>query len=121
MTKYMPRKDKHQGRRKHKLMTVALAKRLPPLGTYQTHDKALAQVKYFHPFSTWEWYGCEFDGQDILYGLVIGDFIEYGSFSLSELEGYLGRHGLPIERDLYFHPKPMKEVEAYHRQQRGEI
>ena len=58
----------------------------------------------------WTWYATEFDGQDIFFGFVKGDFDEFGSFSLSELQRVRGRLGLPVERDLYFQPTPLREL-----------
>jgi len=109
----------NQQRRGHSLMTEALKKQLPPLGkTAQTEpDEIIVQVKYFCPFNRWTWYAFEFDGRDIFYGLVYGDFTEYGSFSLTELETIRMPFGYPaVERDLYFEPTSLEEVKAEHRQ-----
>lgn len=54
----------------------------------------------------------EFDGQDIFYGFVDGDFPELGSFSLSELQNCRGKLGLSIERDRYFEPCRLSELRA---------
>ena len=51
----------------------------------------------------------EFDGVDIFFGYVKGDFDEYGTFSLSELESVRGAMGLTIERDIHFRSKPLSE------------
>ena len=69
--------------------------------------QALAQVKFFTPDSSWTWYASEFDGKDIFFGLVIGHYKEYGTFSLSELQSVRGALGLPVERDLHFEPTPL--------------
>jgi hypothetical protein len=53
----------------------------------------------------------EFDGEDIFWGLVIGLVKEYGSFSLSELQSIRGKLGLPVERDLYFTPTSLAELD----------
>jgi hypothetical protein len=89
--------------------------RLPELysGEEQGMD-ALAQVKFFTPDSNWTWYATEFDGEDVFFGLVAGHEIELGYFSLSELERTTGPMGLPIERDLYFEPKSLKELKELH-------
>jgi hypothetical protein len=60
----------------------------------------------------------DFDGDDILFGLVIGFEIELGYFSLSELQAVRGHWGLPIERDLYFEPKTLRELKEMHKRQR---
>ena len=93
------------------LLTKAIVKRLPPIGATEGQGmQALAQVKFFTPDSSWTWYASEFDGTDIFYGLVIGHYKEYGTFSLSELHTVRGALGLPVERDLYFKPTPLQEL-----------
>ena len=79
---------------------------------------ALAHVKFFTPDSNWTWYASEFDGEDIFYGLVIGFEVEFGYFSLSELQSVHGPLGLPIERDLYFEPKPLRQLFEMHKKER---
>lgn len=82
---------------------------------------ALAQVKFFTPDSSWTWYCSEFDGANIFFGLVIGMEIELGYFALSELQSVKGPLGLPIERDLHFEPKSLRELrELHHRERYGE-
>jgi hypothetical protein len=103
-------------------MTDEIRARLPKLGSGEALGyQALAQVKYFTPDAGWTWYASEFDGEDIFFGLVIGHFIEFGSFSLSELEEVHGSLGLPIERDLHFEPKTLGELKAQHARERGEL
>ena len=107
--------------RGHKLLDKASRERLPAL--YSNEEVGLdaeAQVKFFTPDSSWSWYASEFDGEDIFFGLVSGFEVELGYFSLTELESVTGPLGLPIERDLYFQPKSLKELMEYHRQMRGE-
>ena len=82
-------------------------------------DQAYAPLKFFTPAGSWTWYASEYDGDDTFFGLVSGLELEYGYFSLSELEGVRGPLGLPIERDVYFVPKPLQEIEAYENQIRG--
>ncbi len=70
----------------------------------------MAYAKYFTPDSNWTFYATEYDGEDTFFGLVEGFEKELGYFSLSELEGVKGPMGLPIERDLYWQPKTLKEI-----------
>ena len=91
---------------------------------------ALAQVKFFTSDSSWVWYASEGSDVDedgyydtdkakidfIFFGLVAGLEIEAGYFSLAELEQVRGPLGLPIERDLYFTPKTLRELKALHDQ-----
>ena len=93
------------------LLTKEVLKKLPPL--YSQEEKgldAVAVVKFFTPDSNWTWYATEFDGDDLFFGLVDGFEKEIGYFRLSELKSVKGALGLPIERDMYFKPKTLKEL-----------
>lgn len=63
-------------------------------------------------------YASEFDGNDTFFGLVSGFEVELGYFSLSELEEARDALGLPIERDLHFQPKSLRELMEVHRRER---
>lgn len=103
-----------------KLLTKAIREALPSL--YAQDDKgnsAVVYVKYFAPDFSWTWYVME--GEPVLdecgneidfefFGLVEGFEKELGYFRLSELKSFRGKLGLPIERDLYFSPTPLKEI-----------
>jgi hypothetical protein len=104
--------------RRHKLLTEELRKALPPLRGGGGDRDPLALVKFFHAWSGWTWYAVEFDGEDIFFGLVNGDVLELGFFSLSELERECPM-GLPIERDLYFEPTPLSQLKREHAPRRG--
>ena len=93
-----------------KLLTKANIKALPPLGSTNGSEKALAVVKFFDPTSQWTWYAMEFDGKDTFFGLVHGFDTEFGYFSLKELQTVKGKLGLGIERDLWFKPTPAVEI-----------
>ena len=82
---------------------------------------ALARVKFFTPDSNWTWYASEFDGEDIFFGLVIGFETELGYFSLRELSEAHGPLGLPIERDLYFKPKSLRELQEHHNEKHSAL
>ncbi len=75
---------------------------------------AVAQVKFFTPDSNWTWYASEIDGKDLFFGLVIGHEAELGYFGLAELQGVRGPLGLEIERDLYFEPKTLRELQDHY-------
>jgi hypothetical protein len=107
--------------------------KLPPLYTGETLGlAALAQVKFFTPDSNWTWYASEgspvdedgyFDTEKekvdfLFFGLVIGFEIELGFFSLSELFETHGPLGLPIERDKFFTPKTLQDLQTQHRNER---
>lgn len=93
-----------------KLLTQELRKQLPPLGSQDKNLDPTVIVKFFCPWSYWTWYAYEFDGEDIFWGFVKGDFDEYGTFSLSELESIRGPMGLGIERDRYFKPAKLSKI-----------
>ena len=119
------------------LLTQEGRRTLPAL--YSTDGQggdAVAHVKFFAPDSNWTWYAVE-GGQhvrneagevhtepltyspkpgeivaDVLFfGLVDGFEKELGYFSLSELVRARGQLGLPIERDLHWQPKPLREID----------
>lgn len=93
------------------MLTKQNRKDLPALYS-QENDPYNAQVvvKYFTPWSDWTWYGWEFDGEDIFFGLVCGFEKEVGYFSLRELESVRGKFGLKIERDLHWTPITVREL-----------
>ena len=93
--------------------------KLPPLysGEEQGLD-ALAQVKFYTPDAGWTWYASEFNEEDIFFGLVNGLELELGYFSLKELQSVKGPMGLPIERDLHYEPKSLRELKEWHKAQR---
>jgi len=95
-----------------KLMTKEIREKIKPLMYYEKHnteDIPIA-VKFFTPDSNWTWYAYEFDGEDEFFGLVDGFEMEFGSFSLKELESVRGALGLPIERDLHFGKVMVQEI-----------
>lgn len=94
-----------------KLLTKEIIQSLPALGsTDGDGDEAIARVKFFNPAGSGTWYATEFDlesGQ--FFGLAHILETELGYFSLQELEGFKGRFGLGIERDLHWTPKTLRE------------
>lgn len=107
-----------------KLLTKAIEKKLPAL--YTTEETPMADkrivVKFFDPTGSYTWYVVEAsavrksDGEYVkltdcpqteradvvFFGLVDGDYREWGNFSLNELNEAIGRFGLGIERDIHF-------------------
>lgn len=117
------------------LLDDASRAKLPPLYSNEAVGlAALAPVKFFQPGGGWTWYASEGSLVDedgymdtdkekvdfLFFGLVIGHEIEMGYFSLSELSEVRSRLGLPIERDLYYEPKTLSELQKLHRAERGE-
>lgn len=92
-----------------KLLTQEIRKELPPIGSQDQEKDPTAIVKFFCPWSHWTWFAYEFDQEDVFFGFVKGNFDEFGTFSLSELESVRGPMGLTIERDMYFTQKPISK------------
>jgi hypothetical protein len=97
------------------LLTRDLIRKIPKL--YQTEGtplrEKLAIVKLFHPASNWTWYVIEYDGEDTCWGLVEGQEIEFGYFSLSEINWPLGVYQLAVERDKWFQPTEVQDLPLY--------
>jgi hypothetical protein len=88
---------------------------LPPIGSTEPQGlEALAQLKFFTPDEQWTWYAAEFDGEDLFFGLALGFEPELGYFSLAELRQVRGKLGLPVERDRWFDPTPLRELMRKH-------
>lgn len=88
-----------------KLLTKELEKQMP------REDSKTVYCKFFTPDSNWTWYAMEYIPEDrVFFGLVDGHEVEYGYFSLDELETVRGPLGLKIERDRYFKKTPIKEI-----------
>jgi hypothetical protein len=93
------------------LVTQAIRKHLPPICSQsEKGPAALAHLKLFTPDSSWTWYVTEFDGEDLMYGLVDGHEKELGYFSLSEMQAVRGPLGLAIERDIHWTPTTLGEI-----------
>src|SRR5258706_13935905 len=103
--------------------------KLPALYSQEQQGlEAIAQVKFFTPVSSWVWYASEGSDVDedgyydtdkekvdfVFFGLVAGLENELGYFSLAELEQIRGPMGMPIEGDLYFTPKTLRELKSLH-------
>ena len=95
-----------------KLLTQANLKALPAQGsTIGQGMDAVAQVKFFTPWTNWTWYATEYDPETrMFFGLVDGLEEELGYFSLDELESISGPFGLKIERDRHFQRVTLKET-----------
>ncbi|WP_089758084.1 DUF2958 domain-containing protein [Halarsenatibacter silvermanii] len=88
-----------------------MRERLPTPEEIREEDDPKALAKFFHPTSGWSWYATAFDPErEIFLGLVDGQFLEYGTFSLAELEKASGALGLGVERDRFFDPLPISKL-----------
>ena len=92
------------------LLPSELRQSLPPLGSGDGDENALALVRFYAVDTDWTWYVSEFDGHDTFFGVVDGFEVEYGYFTLSELSDYRGVWGAPILRDPAFVPKRLAEI-----------
>jgi len=73
-------------------------------------ENPTALVKLFDPTGSWTWYIAAYDPETRnAWGLVDGFEKEYGSIYMPELVEHRGRFGLPLERDLWWKPKPLSE------------
>ena len=96
------------------LLTNELREKFPQV--YATEEVSNGEkvviAKFFQPWGSWTWYAVEFDGEDQFFGLVDGFELEWGYFSLSELESIRGPGSLGIERDMHFGNPKIKDVPA---------
>ena len=97
-----------------KILTKEILKQLPPLYSQENVADPMVICKFFVPWGYWSWYVIEGavqpDGDYLFFGLVRGDFVELGYFSLNTLLAIKGPFGLGLERDMFFDPKPLSEV-----------
>ncbi len=94
-----------------KLLTKNVLALFAKTGDQSQCEDPLVIAKFFTPDSSWTWYAIEYDPEmQIFFGYVIGPFPEWGTFSLKDLKSVRGVLNLPIERDLYFNPKPFSEL-----------
>ena len=93
-----------------RLLNDEIRKQLPSLGATDNQADPIAIVKFFNPTGIGTWWACEFDPESgIFFGKADLGFPELGSFSLDELQSYVGPFGLGIERDTSFTPKPLSQ------------
>lgn len=97
-----------------RLMTEELERRFAEVGDQSQLKDPLVIAKFFNPCGAGTWYATEYDPETkVFFGYVsiFGDYNdEWGSFSLEELESYLGPFRIGIERDLFFSEKPFSQA-----------
>lgn len=96
------------------LLTKDITSKLPILYSQENEEDPMVICKFFAIWTKWTWYAIEFDGEDLFFGYVAGDFPELGYFRLSELQELKGPLGLKIERDMYFNAQPLSKIKALH-------
>jgi hypothetical protein len=101
----------------HHLIPDWLAEEIPDLYATDGSADPIVHCKLFTPDSSFTWYVVEYspvapDGTPRLcFGLVEGHDTELGYFSITELEQVRGKLGLRVERDLFFSPRPLSDVQ----------
>ncbi|MEP7166467.1 MAG: DUF2958 domain-containing protein [Candidatus Woesebacteria bacterium] len=97
-----------------KLVSKELEALFAQVGSQENVADPIVIAKFFNPTGSGTWYATEYDaseGRFFGYVSIFGDWNdEWGYFSLAELQSYVGRLGLGIERDLYFTPKPFSKI-----------
>ena len=74
-------------------------------------NEKLLVARLYVPGLQWNWYIVETDGDEMCFGLVTGNTIEFGYFSLGELEALRDRDNtLRVVRDEYFEPLLVGEL-----------
>lgn len=110
--------QQRQQLRGHKLLPDDLKAILPPLYSQEDVEDKTIHLKFFHPQSVWTWFVCEGEQTEedfLMFGYVIGHEGEWGYFTLEQLEEIgsndNGKLIMPVERDLYFKPKPFSQAQ----------
>ena len=97
-----------------KLMTKQTERRFRQMGRQEESKDPIVIAKFFDPTGAGTWFATEFDPETGLffgYVSIFGDWNdEWGTFSLAELQSYVGTFGLGIERDMYFREGPASVV-----------
>ena len=99
-----------------KLLTKEIKQTLPALYTQDKVVDPVCVLKFFTPDAGWTWFvvegGEQKDGDWMFFAKVISPICpdgELGYVMLSELEQVRGALGLPVERDLWWKPKPLSQ------------
>jgi hypothetical protein len=98
-----------------KLLPQTLLKKIPPLYSQPAHDdleqEMVFYIKLFTPWSQWTWYIAEYDpNTETAWGLVQGQELEYGTFSIDEIRQLKGPFGLKVEREKTFWKTKEKDL-----------
>lgn len=89
---------------------------LPKL--YETENQPLSQklIRMHFFLGNCDWWITEYDGQDLFFGYAVlnGDreLGEWGYISFNELKSIKIGPGIEVDRDLYWEPKPFREIPA---------
>jgi len=65
-----------------------------------------AWVRIYDPIDQWAWYICEYDGENLCYGLITaGSASAWTYFSIAELMLVRNEENSPLERDQSWIPR----------------
>lgn len=110
-----------------KLITKALEAKFRKIGSQNGKgSEAIVVAKIFHPYSRYTLYATEYNPENReFFGYVINLEQEWGSVSLDEMQACRVR-GLPMERDQWLKPMPLREAlrldhQTYHLIEEKEI
>jgi len=96
------------------LLTEGIIKRFKKVGCQENVKDPVVVAKFFNPTGAGTWFATEYDpNTKTFFGYVsiFNDWNdEWGSFSLKELEDYIGKWDLGIERDMFFKEQRISEV-----------
>lgn len=96
------------------LITKQLEKELAKYPLYSQDGKgedAVVVCKFFLQGYTWYVLEAEKVDDDYeFYGIIAGQYTEYGYFTLSQLESVTGQWGMRVERDRGFNPTKVKDL-----------
>lgn len=98
-----------------KLITKKIENELAKYPLYSQDGKgkdAIVVCKFFLQGYTWYVLEAQKNGNDYeFFGIVDGQEKEYGYFTLSQLQQVRGRWGLTVERDMYFKPTKVRDID----------
>lgn len=86
-------------------------------------EEQMVYAKFFYPAGYATWFLTAFSPEDqMLFGFaaLFPYTGEWGWISFEELESFVDKHGLKIERDLYFTPAKVKDCKELQRYMKGE-
>ena len=96
-------------------MTKTLAKTIPPLRSTENDEDPVIIAHYFNPMGRGDWWVIEGeeqeDGNWLFFGLADIIMREYGYFNLKKLEDIRLPFNMRIERDLYWTPIKVSELD----------
>jgi len=92
-------------------MTKPILAKIPKLYEQEKDSNPIVYAKYFTPWAGWTWYVTEYDQEtQNCFGLVVGNYTEWGYFNLEDLNEVHGPFRLNVERDIHFTPARIKTL-----------